>query len=453
MPAMRGKCTNFGNCQKADSQEYIDVPPGAAPICPVCQHQLTLVPAARSGSPVGAIVAVVVILLLAGILFKMFGGHKSTGSPVASAVSAGPAAADFGSAPAAGAQGDPPVHPGDALMYFERSDEKWLRAAADDFNKQHAAQPQIVLDFRGSREGKQDILYGRGKPVIWNPADTYWVDKLNMDWRNPTVGKHAEDVVGDSKTILSTRLVLVFWDDRAKVLSSAMNGPNYRGKTWQLLYDIATQGWSKAGGPSSWGKLKLAQTDPTKSNSGQSALALMFAEYTKSNPGAAPSSAGFMKFMKGVEGSVPHFDETTSKSLETMLKGSHDDIDGAVCYETNALAAVDGHKDIRIVYPSPTVAINFPAAVIKASWVDAGETQLANEFIDYLLTSDVQKQALQYGFRPALTDMRSDVDNAFSSGDRGAAGFTLDPTTVDRPVSTRIVDDLLFQWYKTYGSA
>ena len=455
MPAMRGKCTNFGNCQKADSQEFIDVAPGVSPICPMCQRPLTMVPVARSGPPVGVIAAVVIALLVIGILFKVLSGKKESGGtpsmPVATTPPPSSNGPDLGSTPA-GTQSDPQVHPGDALMYFERSDEKWLRVAAEDFNKQHESQPQIVLDFRGSREGKQDILYGKGKPVIWNPADTYWVDKLNLDWRNPSVGKHSDDVVGDSKTILSTRLVLVFWDDRAKVLASAMNRSEYRGKTWQLLYDIATQGWSKAGGPAAWGKLKLAQTDPTKSNSGQAALALMFSEYTKSNAGATPSSGGFMKFMKGVESSVSHFDETTSKSLDVMLKGSHDDIDGAVCYETNALSAVDGHKDIRIIYPSPTVAINFPAAVVKADWVDEGEAKLANQFIDYLLTPDVQKQALQYGFRPAIDNMRSDVDNAFSAGDRGSAGFILDPTTVDRPVSTKIVDDLLFQWYKTYGS-
>ena len=72
-----------------------------------------------------------------------------------------------------------PAAPGDALMYFERSDEKWLQQAADDFNKQNPGTARIILDYRGSREGKQDILYGKGHPVIWNPADTYWVDKLN----------------------------------------------------------------------------------------------------------------------------------------------------------------------------------------------------------------------------------------------------------------------------------
>jgi ABC-type sulfate transport system substrate-binding protein len=178
----------------------------------------------------------------------------------------------------------------------------------------------------------------------------------------------------------------------------------------------------------------------------------MFAEYSKSHPGVTPSSPSFLSFMRGVEGSVPKFETTTSKALDALVKGSRDQYDAAIAYETNALAAVDGGStDIRILYPSPTVPIDLPAAIIKADWVDDGETQLAKQFVDYLLTRDVQKKAIEQGFRPALTDMRADVDNAFSSGARGDAGFVLDPPTVTRPVSTRVIDDILYQWYKIYG--
>ncbi|MEO7718035.1 MAG: substrate-binding domain-containing protein [Capsulimonas sp.] len=455
MAAMRGKCTNFGNCQKADSGEFIDLPPGSDPVCPICGRPLNMIASAGGGrpSPIPLIIGVLVLFLLGYLVVHFIQGRgkkPQTASTSTMGTNTSNGGSNFGGTPAATSA--PAVKPGDALMYYERSAESWLRPAADEFNAQHSGQPQIVLDYRGSREGKQDILYGQGKPVIWNPADTYWADKLNLDWRNPKVGKHSEDVVDESKTILSTRLVIVAWDDRAKVLSAAMNRAEYRGKTWLLMHDIATQGWSKIGGQASWGKLKLAQTDPTKSNSGQAAVVLMFAEYSKSHPGVTPSSPSFLSFMRGVEGSVPKFETTTSKALDALVKGSRDQYDAAIAYETNALAAVDGgNTDIRILYPSPTVPIDLPAAIIKADWVDNGEAQLAKQFVDFLLTRDIQKKAIAQGFRPALPDMRADVDNAFSSGARGDAGFVLDPPTVTRPVSTRVIDDILYQWYKIYG--
>jgi hypothetical protein len=49
--------------------------------------------------------------------------------------------------------------------------------------------------------------------------------------------------------------------------------------------------------------------------------------------------------------------------------------------------------------------------------------------------------------------MRSDTDDLLSNGALGSAGFTLDPPTVVRPVSAKLIDDLLFQWYKIYGAA
>ena len=446
MAAQRYKCTNFGNCVNADSGTFVDIAAGENnPVCPVCAKPLTLVPGTARRSPAAALIPLIVLLLLAFLGWKLLAGRHAGTGPVASSGGGAPLPAGTNTAPSA---------PGDALMYFERSDEKWLTQAADDFNKQNPGTARIILDYRGSREGKQDILYGKGHPVVWNPADTYWVDKLNLDWKNPAVGKHEADAISDSRTVLSTSYVLVMWQDRAQVFTAAMRQPRYRGKTWQLMSDVATKGWAAAGGPAAWGKLKLAQSNPIESNGGTVTLALMFAEYSKSHPGATPSSAGFLAFMRGIEGSVVKFQNTTSKGLEAMQNGGKSQYDMAVAYEINALSAVDkGQTDIQVVYPDPTVQVNFPAAILKAPWVTDAQTQTATKFVDYLLTRDVQQRAVSFGFRPALADMRSAVDDSFSNGPHGKAGFQLDPPTVVRPVSTRVIDDLLYQWYKIYGAA
>ncbi|MGO8673086.1 MAG: substrate-binding domain-containing protein [Capsulimonadaceae bacterium] len=444
MATQRAKCTNFGNCTKADHGEIIDLMPGAPTICPICGRPLTILPSTRSGSPVGAILGLIVVLLIvAAFLMMHHTPSTSTGSGGQTASAGG--SGDTSTAP-------PVVNPGDALMYYERSDGPWLKPVTDAFNKQHTGQPQIVMDYRGSRDGKQDILYGKGQPVIWNPADTYWVDKLNQDWTNPKVGKHDHPIIDDSRTIVTTRYVFVMWKDRATVFTAAMREPQYRGKTWQLLYDVATKGWASIGGDASWGKLKFAQSDPTKSNGGQTTLVLMYYEYLQSHPGVEPSSPGFVNFMRTIEGCVVQFVDTTSKSIGVMTAQGESGCDMAVIYEQNAVAAIDkGTTDIEVVYPAPTMEIDFPAAIVNAPWVTSDESTLARSYVDFLLTRDNQAQAAQLGFRPALDDLHSAVDDAFSTGARADAGLNTDPPTIVHPVDTTRVDDLLYQWYKLFG--
>lgn len=58
-----GKCSNFGNCDKADSKEIITIPDGAEMICPICSHRLTpLVQEKQGGSPIVPLISILLIL-------------------------------------------------------------------------------------------------------------------------------------------------------------------------------------------------------------------------------------------------------------------------------------------------------------------------------------------------------------------------------------------------------
>jgi len=360
----------------------------------------------------------------------------------------------FGGATATGDGGRSarPTQTGDILFYYGRSTRQWMERAAEEFNKQHEGRWRIVLATKGSREGKQDILYGRGKPVLWSPADVYWTDKLNLDWTSPRVGRRSEDVIGENRPILRSLFVLIMWEDRARVFEAAMRDPKYRDRTWTLLYDLATRGWSAIGGPARWGRLRLAQTEATESNSGQAVLALMFAEYRQSHPDADTADPGFLRFMRAIEGTVVEFRDTTSRMVEAFVNGGPEYADIALAYESNAIAAIDrGETNLRVVYPEPTVATDYPAAILRAPWVTSDQAEGARAFVDYLLTPEVQKRALETGFRPVLEELRGAVDTALARGRRAGAGFRLDARTVMRPVSTRLIDGLLYQWHKTYG--
>lgn len=366
-------------------------------------------------------------------------GSKSAGNGAPTVSSSG---GDFDNSSKTNSS-QPTAHAGDVLVWYERSDEKWIQQAADAFNKQHP-DAHIVLNWKGSREGKDDILYKKGKPVLWNPADTYWASKLNEDWQK----EHKTDIVDQSKTILTTKLVLVMGKDRAVKFEAAMKKPQYKQKTWKLMADLLKDGWSKIGGSSEWGKLRLAQSNPEKSNSGMTALSLMFAEYKQTDSSARTDSPGFLSLMKGVEHSANgSFADSTSKALDSFLQ-NRSQFDIAICYETNAFNAVATASDIKVIYPEPTVDVRFPIALLKESWVTSEKTQRAKDFVDYLKTNDVQKSSIQYGFRPAET-MDREVSDSFSA--KSGSGLSNSPATIDPHFENGVYADLIFQWHQMFG--
>lgn len=463
----QGRCTNFGNCTKADNREVMTVPEGQEAKCPICDQRLTLM--SKGGgrpSPLPLIfscLGCLGVLALGYFAFNFFTKKKDTPTTTNQTANqpSGGGAGDFSSGSGSSSNNNtttptdsgtktnastaPAVGVGDVLMFYERSNEAWIRKAAEDFNSQNPGS-SIVLDYRGSREGFREILDGKAQPVIWNPADTFWPDKLKEDWKkNP---KNTGEIVSANTPILKTKLVLVMGKDRAEKFGAAMRESKFRGKTWGLLHTLATKGWSEIGGEAAWGKLKLSHSSPVKSNGGMMTIAMMLAEYKLSNPAANQGTPGFLTFMKEIEAATGgEFTDTTSKGLDVFLK-DRNRYDVAICYETNAIKAiVEGANDIKVVYPDATVDVKFPAATISGSWVSSERAALAKKFVDYLLTADIQKDAIQYGFRPAR-EMRSELDAYFGDSKFSGAGLTTSPNTTNLSFDVKTLNDLVYRWNK-----
>ena len=82
MAMRQGKCTNFGNCEKADKLDIIPVPQGADFTCPQCGRELTEVGAAapRKNNALFGAVILLVLLLAAFLGLKSCSGNHPTGS-------------------------------------------------------------------------------------------------------------------------------------------------------------------------------------------------------------------------------------------------------------------------------------------------------------------------------------------------------------------------------------
>lgn len=339
----------------------------------------------------------------------------------------------------------------DVLMLYERGAAGWIEPAADEFNKTQE-KGRIVLTSLGSREGRDHILYDKEKvqPVLWNPGDIYWVDKLQADAANANLPAKSGATVDEGKALLKTNVVLIMKADRAKAFEAAMQKPQYRGKTWSLLRTAAEKGWSAIGGPAGAGNLKLAHSNPALSNSGMMTLALMYAEFQRNNPGKDFNSAEFKAAMSALESSAGGtFADTTADVMEAVRS---DKADVAVVYEADAVRALENGDaaGFRIVYPSPTAEVILPAAIVEGKWVSEHQKKLASTFVDYLLSAPVQEQAIERGYRPAIPTLASDVDAFYDASVRKDAGMQRNPDAKGAEVDSKAKEALIFNWVTWY---
>lgn len=154
--------------------------------------------------------------------------------------------------------------------------ERWFTDAINQFQ---AANPGIKIDAfgQGSMESYQVLsglkdsstLLGKDPiPVLWSPASFIQVNLLNTATK---AGPLNRDLAINCKPLVLSPLVIMVWEDRAKVFEAYYK--NKGGITLTNLYDALTSKdvgglWSKLGGSDKWGLIKIGHTDPQKSNSG-----------------------------------------------------------------------------------------------------------------------------------------------------------------------------------------
>src|SRR5215813_1303531 len=80
--ARLGRCTNFGNCSKPQSQEAISVPDGADFVCPECRSALRETAQPKSNRTIIAVAGMGAVLLAAVVLLMRggTGGGSNKGS-------------------------------------------------------------------------------------------------------------------------------------------------------------------------------------------------------------------------------------------------------------------------------------------------------------------------------------------------------------------------------------
>jgi hypothetical protein len=352
------------------------------------------------------------------------------------------------------------------FVHFTYSTEKapWLQAATTAFQRTNPTlngKPiQIVLDERGSEDGRQLIVNGSITPTAWSPASMLEVNQLSADWE--TQFPSAAPIIPaqhPAQSLVSSPLVLAAWQSRAGLLQQQF-GP----LTWQNVHQALAFGPGWAGvrdGNAAWGPIKFGQTRPDTSNSGLLTTTLITQSYYAQKAGGhtapltanALQNAGAVAFLQVFQQAITMFGTSSGTYVQCALQEGPAAADIIATYENLVLTqAVPAASPDRLVasYPEFTLLSDHPFVILQLPSVTAEEQVAAGMFRDFLLASAQQRQAVSWGFRPANPAVRFDdtsiPQNPFVGQSRApTAALALAPVPDGATVNA-----LIAGWQKLY---
>ena len=303
-------------------------------------------------------------------------------------------------------------------LWYSTEKREWLEAAKQQFDAAglttNGRPIQVVLKGLGSPEIAQRVAeqnWGTDTPpTAVSPASDMWLSMFSV----PVAASGAEA----PQPLVLSPLVVVSWQERAQALWP--QGPK---NFWSDLHDAIADsaGWKAHGGKEIWGPVKFGHTSPLTSNSGaQTLILLAYAFHNKSSglTSADVNNPDFLKWLAEIEGGVASFGDSTGTFMSDIATKGPSQYDFGVVYENLALQNMDAARQrqgqsLRMFYPPATLFSDHPFAVLDGAWVKPEERAAALVFRDFLLSANIQKLALQYGFRP------SDPNVAITGDDPG----------------------------------
>jgi len=366
--------------------------------------------------------------------------------------------------------------------------EPWVRAAADQFNASgatlegHPIRVTVVPMDGLAALSKWDreeffVLGDRDRetltetekeqlanfPAVWIPDSRYLPELVNASYKE----KLGRDVFLSDGEYRARPLVisLLAWgvfESRTKVLEAA-----YGEISWQAIHDaaMAERGWPQIGeqaglaDPSelnSWGFFKLAIPHPRKNAGGMHAIIAAAGEYYD-RPRidvADLTNADFLTWLEQALMSVTDF-SAASQPGENLALFGYTTGDVAQLLEADLLVNMAGIQTrspelLLIRYPRYVTWFDFPFTVWMGPETTALEKNASLEFEKYLLSQEVQAQALAYGLRPVHPDVPVDSgDSLFVRWrDQGAVTFVERTTAMRSP--DRDVLLALLAWFDRY---
>ncbi len=290
------------------------------------------------------------------------------------------------------------------IVFTYGSEKKlWINDVTETFNEQGlttASGKKIHVNAiaMGSGESMREILDNKREAHITSPASSAFITLVNDE--------AGRDLIGETRDLVLSPVVIAMWRPMAEAI-----GWGERPIGWAELLAVANNpdGWAAYDYPQ-WGSFKFGHTHPYKSNSGLISLlaeayagAGKFENLTLQDVQSPDTRA----YVESIEKTIVHYGRSTGFFGRKMFSRGPAYLSAAVLYES---MVVESYKQLDEM-PFPVVAIypkegtfmsNHPAGIVNADWVTDEHREAAGKFLDFLLEPEQQKQALDYGFRPAL---------------------------------------------------
>jgi hypothetical protein len=277
----------------------------------------------------------------------------------------------------------------------------WLQAAASDFAKSEAGRGvHVRMTAMPSRVAANEIASGNEDIQVWIPESSA------MKGNTP---------VASEGSIALTPMVFAAFSARASALPSAAE-PSFATLA-KALTDAG--GWG-ANGHAEWGLVKFGMPDPATSYAGAEALELMAYDAAEKSKGLSPADAAtpaLRSTLAAMKSSASLARDTGALMREATLRGPAA-YDVLFVTEADAVAALplaqSRFGELRILYPRRNLWNDNPYYILDVPWSSEGQRKAAKAFLDFLMTQNSQKKALQFGFRPADPHVAlTDADSPF----------------------------------------
>ncbi len=291
--------------------------------------------------------------------------------------------------------------------------ESWVTEAAKSFNAENRkleGRPIRVTTI--SMDGltalsRYDSASFDPVPTAWIPDSRYLVELANAAYKE-RLGRDVFLTDGEyrARPIAISLFAWGIYQSRAAVMEQKYGEIN-----WKTLHDaaIAPGGWPELGGNQEWGYFKLVVPNPRKNVGGLAAMVAAAGEYYD-RPDisvADVTDPQFQAWLKELMESVTDLSGASAYTAEDFALLGYTAGDGGQLLESDLLKNMEGIKirwndPLVVRYPKYVTWFEFPFTVWMGPETSAEEKNAALEFQKYLLSKDVQSQAVSYGLRPAL---------------------------------------------------
>ncbi|MBF0223866.1 MAG: extracellular solute-binding protein [Desulfobacterales bacterium] len=287
-------------------------------------------------------------------------------------------------------------------FYSSSAKQNWVNELVKKFNNSGAkvnGKTINVSAFHVTSGGSLDDLKdGNIKPDIWSPGDESWLYMATEYWKNVKM----KVLFDDYTPLVNIPLIVAMWEPMAK----ALGYPNPIG--WKDIEKLASDpnGWKSLGHPE-WGKFRWGHAHPDANSGFLTIVSEVYAALDKTE-GITPDDLKkpeVISFLKEFEGAVEHYGLSNSWIDDLMYIKGPAYLSATVQYENTIIQSNEKHQNkpfkMIAIYPKEgNFWTQHPAAILKEDWMDAEKEEACKKFIEFLLSSESQKRAMEMGLRP-----------------------------------------------------